>query len=498
MAVPEEIRKVPRPKNTIVIAYGRNKDKYAVKSRIGCKSVNGRKIPIDGPTIGHIIDGVYVADMKQPDMKESSCDFKRWADVQLCCDLSQDILSDLRQFYNEKEAMRTYLIAVLRTVEPDVNDYELAETYADTWLSIRYPGAALTKNTVSEHINQLGRTCSRITSFMRTRAERVGPDHHIAVDGTLKSDESKVNTFSDFSRKALKKGTRDISIIYAFDIETSEPVCSKAYSGNMVDVSTLGDFIKSNRVDKGVIIADKGFSYTAAKEVIDSRPDLHFLIPLKRGAKCLAKYCMYEYNSNVPGYKGLSCKKERMADGKYLYSFRDSHRATEEEDTWLEKHETYDSSELTELRKEFGSISFISDLDMEPVTAYKAYEERWDIEVMFRFYKSITDFDETRVHDDWSVVGTEFINFLSVVMTCKMRKAFEKVPQLQNVPYNHILKKLRRATMNNDSSDSEWLLRKLTVNEKEILISLGLLPKIIDIKNPVGRPKKERASQASI
>ena len=153
MAVPEEIRKVPRPKNTIVVAYGRNKDKYAVKSRIGCKSVNGRKIPIDGPTIGHIIDGVYVADMKQPDMKESSCDFKRWADVQLCCDLSQDILSDLREFYNEKEAMRTYLIAVLRAVEPDVKDYELAETYADTWLSVRYPGAALTKNTVSEHIN---------------------------------------------------------------------------------------------------------------------------------------------------------------------------------------------------------------------------------------------------------------------------------------------------------------------------------------------------------
>ncbi len=52
--------------------------------------------------------------------------------------------------------------------------------------------------------------------------------------------------------------------------------------------------------------------------------------------------------------------------------------------------------------------------------------------------------------------------------------------------------------MNKESSEGEWLLRKLTANEKEILIELGLLPKIINIKNPVGRPKKERTSRRSV
>ena len=318
MAVPKEIRAVPRPKNTIVVAYGRNKDKYAVKSRIGCKSVNGRKIPIDGPTIGHIVDGVYVADVDLPGMKHSKCDFRRWADVQLCCNLSQDILTDLRQFYNEKEAMRTYIIAVLRAIEPDVNDYELAETYEDTWLSIRYPGVALSKNTVGEHISQLGRTCSKISGFMALRTARVRADHHIAVDGTLKSDESRVNTFSDYSRKALKKGTKDISVIYAYDVETGEPICSKAYPGNTVDISALGDFIETNKVDRGIIIADEGFSYTAARKTMDDRHDLHFLIPLKRDARVISTFKMYEYNSSAPGFSGLACRKERMFDGKFL------------------------------------------------------------------------------------------------------------------------------------------------------------------------------------
>lgn len=135
--------------------------------------------------------------------------------------------------------MRTYAIAVLRSVEPDISDYELDETYQDTWLSIKYPGIGLSRNTVSEHISQLGRTCSRISKFMVMRAGRVNVDH-VVVDGTLKSDESKVNTFSDFSRKALKKGTRDISVIYAYNVETGEPICSKAYPGNTIDIAAWG------------------------------------------------------------------------------------------------------------------------------------------------------------------------------------------------------------------------------------------------------------------
>ena len=54
----------------------------------------------------------------------------------------------------------------------------------------------------------------------------VGQGHHLLVEGTLKSDESGVNTLSDFSRKARMKGSRDISVIYAFDLVKKEPVCS--------------------------------------------------------------------------------------------------------------------------------------------------------------------------------------------------------------------------------------------------------------------------------
>ena len=494
MGVPEEIRAVERPPNTVVIQYGKNKDRYAVKQRIGCRSVNGRKIPIEGPIIGHIIDGAYVPKPTTPNISMSNCDYKRWADVKFCVDSNKDILDDLLSVYSRKDAFRVFTIAVLRAIDPDINDYELSSEYKETWLSEMYPDVALSKNTVGDFLYNLGLTCSRITEFMRIRTDRVSADHHVAVDGTLKSDESKVNTFSDYSRKALKKGTRDISVIFAYDVTTGEPVCSKAYPGNQVDVSVLEDFIRTNKVDRGIIVADKGFSYNAAKKAFSERPELHFLIPLRRNADVIGRFRMYDYNSTLKEYPGVTCRKERMFDGKFLYSYRDAQRASEEEIAWTKANNDCDPRELNELRKEFGSIVFISDVDMDMLTAYRAYGERWKLEVMFMFYKDILRFDQTRVHEDCSVMGTEFINFLSILMVCRMRKVFENVEQLKGVPFNTVIKKLKRVSKIRDPN-GQWAVREITDKEQALMTELGIFPKIIDVKNPRGRPRKEKVEK---
>ena len=99
---------------------------------------------------------------------------------------------------------------------------------------------------------------------MNIRAENVVFSDHVLVDSTLKSNESKVNSFSDFSRKARLKGSRDISIIYAFDLEQMEPICSKCFPGNRLDVCAYNEFITENKITKGLIIADKGFPESAS------------------------------------------------------------------------------------------------------------------------------------------------------------------------------------------------------------------------------------------
>lgn len=48
MPISREIPDVPRPENTVVIAYGSGKKRYIVRQRIGCRNVGGRYLPVNG------------------------------------------------------------------------------------------------------------------------------------------------------------------------------------------------------------------------------------------------------------------------------------------------------------------------------------------------------------------------------------------------------------------------------------------------------------------
>ena len=195
------------------------------------------------------------------------------------------------------------MIRALRT-NPGVKNYELKEAYETSFLSELYPGIALSKNTVSTFLNDMGKSVSKIVRFMQNRAAAVSMDHHLLIDGTLKSDESRVNSLSDFSRKARTKGTRDISVLYAFDLEAMEPVCSKCFPGNMLDATSYSAFISENRITKGIIVGDKGFPESAAHEHFEANEDLHYLNPIKRNSKLIERHHMLDFTGgkkSVPG-----------------------------------------------------------------------------------------------------------------------------------------------------------------------------------------------------
>ena len=55
MAIPKDILAIERPKNTIVIRTNKTEPpRYAVRSRLGCIYDHGRRVPKNGPIIGHI------------------------------------------------------------------------------------------------------------------------------------------------------------------------------------------------------------------------------------------------------------------------------------------------------------------------------------------------------------------------------------------------------------------------------------------------------------
>jgi len=242
-------------------------------------------------------------------------------------------------------------------------------------------------------------------------------DHHLLVDGALKSDESIVNSLSNFSRKAKEKGSRDISVLYAFDLEEMEPICSMCFPGNMPDYTACETFLSTNKIESGIIVADKGFPESAASKYFKDHPNLHYLKPIKRNAK------------------RIEC-----------------------------------------------------DLDLPPEVIYKAYEKRWEIELVMRCYKSACEFDGTRVQDDYSVIGSEFCDFLSALLTFRLIKAFDKAHLLDKLTYIRIMDVLTKAKRVRLADNADWQPNRLPVYCVEILEKLDLLPKPEPRKR--GRPKK--------
>lgn len=495
MPIPQNILSVPRPKNTVVVVYGKNKNLYAVRQRVGCRCVNGRHLPVNGPTIGHIIDGAFVPiECSTPArVAVSPVDLKDWADIVLCDRLFSDIQQELFSIYNRADAMKIYCIAILRVCNPDIKNYELQEAYETSFLSELYPGVALSRNTVSTFLNNMGKALSQIVQFMRNRTAAVAIDHQMLVDGTLKSDESKVNSLSDFSRKARTKGTRDISILYAFDLEAMEPVCSQCFPDNMLDATSYGAFISDNGITKGIIVADKGFPESTAHEQFEANPDLHYLNPVKRNSKLIERHNMLDFTGILPGYEGITFRKEKCSStNKWLYSYRDSYRASKEERDWFRRAKTYDMDTLRQKQKTFGTIVLECDLDLPAEVAYKAYDKRWEIEIVMRFYKSACEFDETRVQDDYSVIGSEFCDFLSTLLTFRLIKAFDEANLLEDRTYKKIMSVLSRAKKTRISGQ-DWQLIRLNPSHMKILQELGLVPKPEDPpKRKPGRPKGSR------
>ena len=97
------------------------------------------------------------------------------------------------------------------------------------------------------------------------------------------------------------------------------------------------------------------------------------------------------------------------------------------------KDETFDREAYFLSREKFGTILIESDLDLEPITIYKTYESRWEIELVMRFYKQTCEFDETRVHEDYSVIGSELCNFIASVITYRIKNCLTNKIYLKNI-----------------------------------------------------------------
>ena len=418
--------------------------------------------------------------------------------------VSDDLLNDLLEVYPIKEAYTIMAIATLRIIKPFIVNGRLSTEYNRTFVCKDYPGIGMSPNTISGFLQRLGQDGRKRRSFYQKRAIRVAADHHVIIDGMLKQDISTVNDLSAFSYKARVKGCKDVSVIYAYDLEAMEPVCAEVFPGNSIDAVSYRSFIVDNNIRQGIIVADKGFPPIQIIKELGDRPDLHFLTPIKRNDARIANNDMLTFSGILEGVGDhVLYKKQAIKGGRYLYSFKSSRKAAIEEADYLKRREQnrdFISEKYERKRNVFGVIVFESDLDMDPKTAYLCYDERWILELVFKQYKNDQCLDQTNVQGDFSLMGSEFINFISTVLTCRLIQKARNAGLLNKMSYKDLMDDLSSAWRMVDapdpphSDDSYWVHTIVSVFEELEALDLSIpLPKPAPKKR--GRPKKEPTEQ---
>jgi len=392
MSVPESVRKVPRPQNTIVQDMGSDGPKrYAVRSRREVRYVPGKNPqPVNGPVIGYIVNGTYVP--IQPKTMNDGPDSLSFGGAALAHSVCEDIVSDLLSVYPVNDAYSIISIALLKVNRPRISGGRMSAAYQGSFISRYYPGAALSKNSVSSLYRRLGEDGKKRDAFFCLRIQSVSQDHHIAIDGMLKQDTSRINDLSAFSYKARLRGCEDISILYAYDIEKQEPICARVFPGNSIDAVSYRSFIRDNGITKGILVNDKGFPPNNIRAELEANKDLHYLAPVKRNDRRIAERNLLDFDGVFnAGDRTIQYRKEKISDQMYLYAFRDPIRASLEEGSYLEnagRKNIYDQEKYSRKKEQFGVIVYESDLEMEPLTAYACYADRWKLELVFKAYKN--------------------------------------------------------------------------------------------------------------
>ena len=519
MPVPQEILSIPRPVNTIVEDRGRDTPKrFAVRERSFIKYVpGGNSQPHNGKVIGHIVNGEFIPIQGRLSQEPTVLSYGAPA---LIKKVAEDIYSDLLDIYDINTSTSIMAIASLKIMYNNIAANRMHSFYKKTFLSKFYPAAALSSNSISKLYELIGINNDKICKFYEKRILKIVADHHVVIDGTLKEDNSKVNDLSAFSYKSRIKGTKDISILYAYDIDLMEPICATVFAGNIIDASAYKTFITENKIENGIIIADKGFP---PSKIYDNRPNLHYITPIKRNDKRIHEYNLTDFEGELSGLSDIVYyKKIKISDNLFLYSFLNQKDANNEAIAYgqkTNKEKSFDPEKYKKKKDLFGVIVLESDLDIDPKIIYSSYEDRWLIELVFRRYKSDLCFDDTRVQSDFSVRGAELVNFISTLITCRIIRIAEKTGLLEQMTYGHLLDELKSAWRKIDapeqatSDDGFWMnMTSLTITTLE---TLGLSkaktkpearkrgrPRKNPVeepqpKRPVGRPRKNPVEETS-
>ena len=309
MSVPQDIRAVPRPKNTVVTDTGsKGPLRYCVRART--KAVRTAKgfQPRNGKVIGHIVDGAFVpvsSRMKAKERRTLGC-------ALLVADLGSDLRARLAAHLGDKDADLVLALASLDILHPDLGEDLRAAQYKASLASLVFPGLDLSEKSIHALYTKIGKKGA--DELFRSLGQANGSDTSSYL---LLMPMECPATLAAFGKDACKDNGPGLCLALQGGDTGFEPVY-----GRLLDMKGEGLPGAATCCDTGCTLFTASEASSESLRSLARERGLHYLVPVKRDDK-LCKKLSFDDLEVVDG-ADTPCRKKRSPDDEYLYAFAGS------------------------------------------------------------------------------------------------------------------------------------------------------------------------------
>ena len=276
MSVPQDIRAVPRPKNTVVTdTGGKGPLRYCVRART--KAVRTAKgfQPRNGKVIGHIVDGAFVpvsSRMKAKERRTLGC-------ALLVADLGSDLRARLAAHLGDKDADIVLALASLDILYPDLGEDLRAAQYKASLASLVFPGLDLSEKSIHALYTKIGKKGA--DELFRSLGQANGSDTSSYL---LLMPMECPATLAAFGKDACKDNGPGLCLALQGGDIGFEPVY-----GRLLDMKGEGLPGAATCCDTGCTLFTASEASSESLRSLARERGLHYLVPVKRDDKLCKK-----------------------------------------------------------------------------------------------------------------------------------------------------------------------------------------------------------------
>lgn len=392
----------------------------------------------------------------------------------------------------------TGLIPLLETVFTDKSDsllallsyrlcYGSAMVYASRWLEgnyalLKYRNANVSSQRISEFFRHIGEESLQRKFFREYLSRFIDATSGIIIDATSLPNQIHMPlTAWGLSGEEIDKQIRFLLVV---DRTTHYPIMFRMLPGNVVDVSTLQNTLeelKKYDVKRNFVCIDAGFfSEDNIKELYDNEiPFVTRLPSIRTAYKELVREEIPHIESAKNGVKygkrGLFVKQKEIGlFGKKIYAHivLDPQRKGRETSKLLlsiiDEKDMHDEQELDYSIMNRGVMILVSSVEIPKNEIVQTYYLRQTVETLFGFSKDDLGILPLRVHNEETLHGFLFIQFLALIAFIQLREKLSPDCTVEEAL-------LTMRNLKCKVYDNEILVNELTKQQKDVARRLNVL-----------------------